>query len=46
MTILEACFDATHEIWDDREAYIRAVLKVLRIDPAGDIEDFHRDYQP
>ena len=32
-TVLEACFAATDDIWDDREAYIRAVLALLGIDP-------------
>lgn len=32
-TVLAVCFDATDEIWDDREAYIRAVLKALDIEP-------------
>jgi hypothetical protein len=32
-TVLAACFEATDDIWDDREAYIRAVLDVLGIDP-------------
>jgi hypothetical protein len=32
-TMLEACFAATDGIWDDRRAYILAVLKLLGIDP-------------
>jgi hypothetical protein len=35
-TILDACLDATKEIWDDREAYIRATLAKLDLDPDFD----------
>jgi hypothetical protein len=35
-TIFDACLDATDDIWDDREAYIRAVLKTLRLNPDFD----------
>jgi hypothetical protein len=45
-TILEACYRATDDIWDDREAYIRAVLDVLGIDPDVALLDFKADYQP
>lgn len=38
MTVLEACLQATDEIWDDREAYILAVLQLLGIDPAAPFE--------
>lgn len=33
-TVWEECLEATIDIWDDRDAYIRAVLKRLGIDPA------------
>ena len=32
-TVLDACLEATNDIWDDRGAYIRASLEALRIDP-------------
>ena len=35
-TILDACLDATDHIWDDREAYIRAVLAKLELNPDFD----------
>jgi hypothetical protein len=39
-TILDACFEATDEIWDDREAYIRASLAALKIDPDADYNEY------
>lgn len=39
-TIYEACEDATHEIWDDRGAYILAVLAKLQLDPDADFDKY------
>jgi len=32
-TVWSECLAATNEIWDDREAYIEAILDRLGIDP-------------
>ena len=37
-SVLDACLDATDEIWDDREADILATLKALKIDPEMDYD--------
>lgn len=42
-TIFDACLDATHEIWDDREAYILAVLEALKIDPEANYDEYLLD---
>lgn len=42
-TIYEACEDATDHIWDDREAYILAVLATLELDPEYDYQKYVAD---
>lgn len=42
-TIYEACEDATNHIWDDREAYILAVLKALHLNPDNDYDSYLKD---
>ena len=39
-TILDACFEASDDIWDDREGYLRAALKVLFLDPDDDYDEY------
>lgn len=39
MNNLEAAFEATEDIWDDREAYILAIFKQFGIDPRGEFID-------
>jgi len=39
-TVLTACLNATNEIWDDREAYILAVLERLGIDPMMSLAEY------
>jgi hypothetical protein len=40
ITIYDACEEATIDIWDDREAYILAVLARLQLDPAADFDKY------
>jgi hypothetical protein len=36
---LDAAYEATDHIWDDREAYIRAVFDKFGIDPGARFEE-------
>lgn len=42
-TLLDACLEATDEIWDDREGYLRTALHALRLDPEYDYERYLDD---
>ena len=42
-TIYDACEEGTDDIWDDREAYILAVLKVLHLNPDDSYDGYLKD---